>query len=152
MIHLLGIAKEIQGLLEKHNLPFCFIGGLALQRWAEPRITQDVDLTIITGFSKESEIIDLLFKKFEARVDNAKEFALINRVLLLKSKTGIGIDISLGAIDFEIAVVERATYHNYTGKITLKTCAAEDLVIMKAFANRLKDWADIDSIIRFNIY
>jgi len=29
----------------------------------------------------------------------------------------------------------------------LKTCSAEDLIVFKAFADRLKDWADIESII-----
>jgi len=31
--------------------------------------------------------------------------------------------------------------------LSLLTCSAEDLVIMKAFANRPRDWADIKSVI-----
>jgi hypothetical protein len=50
MIHLarvLAAAEEIQGFLQKHNWRFCIIGGVAIQRWGEPRMTRDVDL--LTG-------------------------------------------------------------------------------------------------------
>ena len=30
---------------------FCIIGGLALQRWGEPRLTRDVDIEVFTGFA-----------------------------------------------------------------------------------------------------
>ena len=31
------------------------MGGVALQRWGEPRLTQDVDLTLLTGFGDEEQ-------------------------------------------------------------------------------------------------
>ena len=39
---------------------FCFIGGLALQRWGEPRLIGDIDLTILTGFGHETAYINEL--------------------------------------------------------------------------------------------
>jgi len=48
-------ALEIQAFCQAHGFHFCFIGGLALQRWGEPRLTQDVDLTVISGFGREPE-------------------------------------------------------------------------------------------------
>ena len=39
-------ALEVQDFCRSRGFRFCFIGGLALQRWGEPRLTQDVDLTI----------------------------------------------------------------------------------------------------------
>jgi len=47
MIHLLRVlaaAEEVQIFCQKHGWSFCFIGGLAVQRWGEPRLTQDADL------------------------------------------------------------------------------------------------------------
>ena len=32
-------AAELQTLLESKGWAFCFIGGLAIQRWSEPRLT-----------------------------------------------------------------------------------------------------------------
>ena len=37
---------------------FCFIGGLAVQKWSEPRVTDDVDLTLFTGLGTEAPFID----------------------------------------------------------------------------------------------
>lgn len=43
--------------------------------------------------------------------------------------------------------VERAALFDYGDGIRLRTCSAEDLIIMKAFADRSRDWADIEGII-----
>jgi len=43
-------ALEIDRFCRERLWPFCIIGGVAVQRWGEPRGTQDVDLTILTGF------------------------------------------------------------------------------------------------------
>jgi hypothetical protein len=39
-------AAELQALLDTKGWEFCFIGGLAIQRWSEPRLTKDMDLTL----------------------------------------------------------------------------------------------------------
>ena len=38
-------AVWLQRVLKAAGIEFCFIGGLALQRWGEVRITQDIDRT-----------------------------------------------------------------------------------------------------------
>lgn len=48
MIHLprvLEAAIEIQRFCQDRQWPFCFIGGVVVQRWGEPRLTQDVGMT-----------------------------------------------------------------------------------------------------------
>lgn len=60
---------------------------------------------------------------------------------------GIGIDISLGAFPFEEEMIEQAEYQKYFTEIWLKICSAEDLVVLKAFADRKKDWSDIESVL-----
>ncbi|MBW1847788.1 MAG: hypothetical protein JRJ27_11720 [Deltaproteobacteria bacterium] len=44
-------------------------------------------------------------------------------------------------------MIERATPFAYYPGCSLLTCSAEDLIILKAFANRLQDWIDIEGII-----
>ncbi len=70
------------------------------------------------------------------RIENARDFALQNRVLLLKSIDGLGIDIALGALDFERSAVERASEIEVLDGKYLRLCTAEDLIVMKAFADR----------------
>ena len=123
------------------------MGGLAVQRWGEPRVTQDVDLTLLTGFGGERPYVQTLLRHFAPRIADAEEFALRNRVLLLQTVTGIGIDIALGGLPYEALVVERATFFEFLPDVSLLTCSAEDLVVLKAFADRPRDWGDIEGIV-----
>ena len=147
MIEVIRVAGELHTFCEAEGWRFCFIGGLALQRWGEPRETIDVDLTLLTGFGGEEPFIQKLLQKFQGRVEDAARFARLRRVLLLRSASGVGIDIALGALPFEESAVARASLFGFPGNIRLQTCSAEDLIVMKAFAARPRDWVDIDGII-----
>lgn len=144
---LYSAAFELQEFIEKQCWDFAFIGGLALLRWGEIRFTQDVDATLLTRFTDESDYIDAILRAFRSRYPNTKEFALANRVLLLFASNDIGIDISLAGFDYEEIMIERSSYFQYAKNIALRTCSAEDLIILKAFADRDKDWHDVDTIL-----
>jgi hypothetical protein len=138
---------EFQNTFQKLKWPFCFIGGLAVIRWGEIRMTQDIDLCLLCGFGNEEKYIDSLLIKFRSRIKEAKEFALKNRVLLLYASNDVPVDISLSGMPFEIEMIEHSTLFEFHNKCSLITCSAEDLVILKAFADRTKDWMDVESII-----
>lgn len=141
-----GAALDVQAFCRDRRWNFCFIGAVAVQRWGEPRLTQDVDLTVITGFGSEAPYVDALLVRFQGRRPDARDFALHNRVLLLRSDSGVPIDVALGAMSFEERAVERASEFRIQDGVTLRTCSAEDLVVFKAFAGREKDWLDIEGI------
>lgn len=42
--------------------------------------------------------------------------------------------------------MQRASPFAYAKNCSLITCSAEDLIILKAFANRPQDWLDVESI------
>jgi hypothetical protein len=147
VIDLFRAAEDVQELCLRQRWRFCFIGGLAIQRWGETRVTKDVDLTLLTGFGGEERYIEELLRHFAPRRADAKEFALVNRVLLLESPTGIGIDIALGGLPYEELVVTRATTFEFLPQLSLLTCSAEDLVVLKAFADRGRDWNDVEGIV-----
>ena len=144
---LIRAAADLQAVCEAHRWRFCFIGGLAVLRWGEPRETVDVDLTLITGFGHEADFVSALTLAFRPRIDDAAGFALVNRVLLLRTDSGVGLDIALGGLPFEERAVERSTLFTYPAGIPLRTCSAEDLIVLKAFAGRPKDWMDIEGVI-----
>lgn len=147
MNEVIRAAAELQALCVANSWRFCFIGGLAVLRWGEPRETVDVDLTVLTGFGGEQPFIEALSRRYEARIDDAAEFARTRRVLLLRAASGVGLDIALGGLPFEEAVVERATEFTFPPDVPLRTCSAEDLIVLKAFAARSKDWMDVEGII-----
>ena len=139
-------ALEVQAFCQARGFRFCFIGGLALQRWGEPRLTQDVDLTVISGFGRELEYADQFLSAFSPRIPDAREFALRHRVLLLLGRAGIPLDVALGAMPFEERAVDRSSPFAVVEGISLRTCSAEDLIVFKAFASRPQDWIDIEGI------
>lgn len=147
MTEVIQAAAELQALCLEQHWQFCFIGGLAVQRWGEPRETVDADLSLLTGFGGEEPFIQLLLQHFEGRIPDAAQFARERRVLLLRSKKGVGLDVALAALPFEELAVQRSTFFEYPPGIALRTCSAEDLIILKAFAGRGQDWVDVERII-----
>lgn len=146
MIDLLQVAGDVQAFCDSQGWRSCIIGGIALQRWGETRVTRDVDLTLLTGFDQEGPFVEALLAQYTARITDAALFAHRSRVLLLQSQEGIGIDVSLGALPYEELVVSRATDFSFGPGLSLRTCSAEDLLVMKLFAFRPLDLRDAESI------
>jgi len=139
MNELFEIAKQFLDFCDSQRWRSCIIGGIAVNRWGRPRVTSDVDLNVLTGFGGEDLVIDTMLAHYRARIPDAKAFAISRRVLLLSSAKGTGIDVSLGALPFEEKVIERSSPFEFDG-IELRTCSAEDLIVMKLFASRPGDF------------
>ena len=146
MIDLFQAARQLQSFCDAQGWRSCFIGGLAVQRWGEPRITRDVDLSLMTGFGNEGRFVDALLLNYPGRIEGAREFALLHRVLLLKTPVGVGIDISLAALPFEERLVGRSTVFSFGAGLDIRTCSAEDLVVLKLFASRPLDIRDAEGV------
>jgi hypothetical protein len=143
----LRAAAGLQALCVGAGWPFCLIGGVAVQRWGEPRETIDVDATLLVDSRDEDRVVRTLLDAYAPRIPDAAAFARAQRVLLLRAPSGVGLDIALGSLPFEALVVERSTMFEFPQNIPLRTCSAEDLIVLKAFAAREKDWVDIDGVL-----
>lgn len=146
MIALFREAQALQRFLTDQEWPFCFIGGVALQHWGEPRVTRDLDLTLFTGFGGEPPVVDALLARYPGRRADARDFALRHRVVLVSTPGGIPVDVALGALAFEAEMIQRAVDLEFEPGVSLRICSAEDLFVLKAFANRAQDRADIAGI------
>ncbi len=144
---LFAAAKEVCDFMQARRWKFCVIGGLAVQRWGEPRATLDADLTLLAEFGEEDRYVTALLDAFESRIANGLQFALTRRVVLLKASNEKSIDVSLGALPFELSMMRRAVQVEFCRGLILPCCTAEDLFVMKAFASRTKDWLDAESIV-----
>lgn len=65
MIDLINEAHKFQTYCRSLSWDFCFIGGLALQHWGEPRLTRDIDVTLLTGFGSEKEFTSTILSAYE---------------------------------------------------------------------------------------
>ncbi|HKR00041.1 MAG TPA: hypothetical protein VJT09_05180, partial [Pyrinomonadaceae bacterium] len=114
--------------LDGEQVPYTVIGGVAVSFLAQPRATQDIDAVI---WLDESQW-EAFFRQgenhgFQQRLSDALEFAARSRVLLLRhQKTGISVDLSFGALPFELEMIERATTLQI-GELRLKVPKPEDL-------------------------
>ncbi|MBS1854543.1 MAG: hypothetical protein JST11_04195 [Acidobacteria bacterium] len=147
MIDVFKAAANLQEFCDRQGWRCCYIGGIAVQRWGEPRVTRDVDLTLLTGFGGEADFVDALLAAYSGRIHGAREFALRNRVLLLQTPDGVGIDISLAALPFEELLIARATAFVVAPGLDIRTCSAEDLIVLKLFAARPLDLRDAESVV-----
>jgi hypothetical protein len=120
---------------------------MALLRWRESRFTRDVELVLLTGFGREDDFIAPLIEAgYMGRIPDAQAFARRNRVLLVTAPNGVPVDISLAALPFEELTVARATPFEFVPVCRLKTCSVEDLIVLKMFAFRPRDLADVESV------
>jgi hypothetical protein len=144
---LFAAAREAQQFFRGRRWRFCIIGGLAVARWGHPRATQDVDISLLAGLGREDKFVDPLLREFAGRMPDARAFALANRVVLCRASNGVALDIALAAFPFEEQVIARATPYAFASRLKLVTASAEDLVVLKAFAGRDQDWADVRGIV-----
>jgi Nucleotidyl transferase AbiEii toxin, Type IV TA system len=147
MIDLINEAQRFQTYCQDLGWEFCFIGGLALQHWGEPRLTRDIDVSILTGFGSEGEFISAILKTYQPRIPDAAAFAQQYRVLLVTTSSGIDFDIALAALPFEEEMIRRSKDAEYLPGVELRVCSAEDLIVLKSFANRAHDWQDVSSVV-----
>jgi hypothetical protein len=147
VVDLIEEAARLQDFLVARGFRYCFIGGIAVQHWGEPRLTRDIDVAVISGFGNEAAIADALLAAYPARIAEARDFAIARRVVLLRSPGGIGLDVALAALPFEEGMTERAVLVEVIPGRKLRLCSAEDLIVMKVFAGRATDLRDARSVI-----
>jgi len=140
-------AREVCEFMAARGWEYCIIGGLAVQRWGEPRTTLDADVTLLADWGDEARYAAALLDRFEARISDAQAFAVERRVVLIRASNGKDVDIALGALPFEVDMVRQAKSVEFAPGIALPCCTAEDLFVMKAFAGRPRDWVDAEGIV-----
>ena len=64
-----------------------------------------------------------------------------------RSSKGVGLNVALAALPYEELVTQRSSFFNYPPGVALRTCSAEDLIVLKAFAGRGQDWVDVERIV-----
>ena len=84
---------------------------------------------------------------YPSRIPEPEKFALEERVLLLRGPEGIGIDVALGCLPFEEQAIRSAVEMELKPGARVKICRPEDLIVMKAFADRPQDWLDVKGVL-----
>jgi len=144
-------AALLRGLVEwcaAEQAPVVVIGGVAASLLGRPRLTRDVDATVLLGDRDTGTFAARgLAWGFRPRTEDALTFARSSRVLLLThDPSGLDLDLSLGVLPFEEQMTANATVRSVEG-IAVPLPRPEDLVVMKAVAGRPKDRDDIEAVL-----
>ncbi len=134
------IIQELLDALSQAGIDYCLIGGLAVNAYAEPVISLDVDLVLAM------EDVDRLMKQLGPKC-SVRRFEHSMNVDIPGSDLRIQIQVDPRYISF----IQRGTVKNVMGYI-MKTAAIEDVLQGKVWAyqdatrrksKRQKDLADI---------
>ena len=140
-------AAFVQQAFDRAGIPFCVIGGIANLRWGNPRLTNDVDLVILCPAGQELAILAKLEAMLPPRPEHSTDFARVARIYLGMTPDGTPVDVSRGASLYETDVISRSSLFELLPRRFVRTCSAEDLVILKAFACRDIDRHDLVGIL-----
>lgn len=124
------------------------IGGVAASILGRPRVTRDVDaVTLIRQEEWEGFLKAGADFGFQPRRTDSIAFAKETRVLLARHiPSEIDIDIAFGALPFEEQAIAKRQWVE-VGGVRIPLPRPEDLIVMKAVANRQRDKADIEAIL-----
>lgn len=149
--NLFSALRDLSLCLKQFPGRAAIIGGIATVFLGRPRATRDIDAVFWLDDSEVESLIGVASQfNYQPRIEDALEFALENRVLLMQhSPTSIEADLALGMLSFEQELVERSQNRDLGG-FSLPFATPEDLIITKAVAARPRDLSDIEGIVDNN--
>jgi hypothetical protein len=144
----LRVLADLTDWLQEAGVPSMVIGGVAVAILGRPRATRDVDTLALMSDDTSASVLSAAKRHgIEARVENPLDFARRTHVLLLRHiEAGIDIDVLLGRLPYQEEAVGRGRFHDLGG-VRVRLPEVEDLLIMKAVAQRPQDLRDIEGLL-----
>src|SRR5207244_4098038 len=112
---------RVLATLDKNQIPYAVIGGLAVSHHAVPRLTQDLDLTVAM---EDTEKFRALFPNCYQRGTAVVEVYEID---------GTRVDVLPAKLRYQRAVVKNAVQGDIEGT-PAKVASVRDLILLKMFA------------------
>lgn len=144
-----SLITTVSKALKRENLPFMLIGGQAVLLHGQPRLTEDIDITL--GISPDElprvirvcdEIgLDILPDRIEAFVQET--YVLPARDL----DSSIRIDFIFSDLPYERQAIDRAVMVELLD-VPIPFASAEDLILHKLFSGRPRDIEDIQGVVQ----
>jgi len=132
-------------LLASIGAEYAVIGAHAVNCWLEPRLTQDIDVTLAADRAQfESLRARLSSEGFRVAREHGTEAPSGPDFVRFVSADGeIVIEAQAAKTEFQREVIRRAV-RTAEG---LRVATVEDLIVLKLIADRTKDQADLEGLI-----
>jgi predicted nucleotidyltransferase len=145
------ILSKIAKALTDRTVPYMIIGGQAVLRYGEPRLTKDIDVTLGLGLEGLQTIREVVTElALRILVEDPEAFVHKTMVLpALDEETGIRVDFIFSFSEYERQAIDRAESVTL-GNAAVRFASLEDVVIHKIVAGRPRDIEDVRSILLKN--
>lgn len=149
---LFSTLKALCSILNKTEIRYCLIGGLAVSILAKPRATEDIDLLMLIGHDSMEPVRNLLRQHFEVvQDDNLMHFknCTMWRVLINDTFTQ-----DKGIVIIDIVFADRDVYKNAVmdtirlqiDDTVIPIVKPEHLIEIKKISGRAVDLLDIQTL------
>lgn len=144
-----GLIARVSRSLEEREIPFMLIGGQAVLLHGEPRLTQDVDVTLGVSPDRVQEILEIVeAARLVVLPEEPAAFARETFVLPAEEpETGLRVDFIFSTTPYESQAIDRAVRVEMEG-VEVPFAAVEDLLLHKLFAGRPRDLEDVVGVVR----
>ena len=137
--------------LEKNNIPYMVVGGIAVGIWVAPRATVDLDFVIGLDEDRLPLFIETAQKAglvlFDPKPMQFKKMKLLRMFLQGKEAQLLMLDFILTDDDYKRESIKRAIALPLEGQ-EIKVASPEDVILLKLLSGRGQDRVDIENIIR----
>jgi hypothetical protein len=135
--------------LDERELPFMIIGGQAVLLHGEPRLTQDIDVTLGLAPDRLAEVLSVCADiGLDPLPDDVEDFVRTTYVLpAAEPQTGIRVDFIFSTTAYEATAISQAQ-RVVVGDASVPFATAEDLILHKLFAGRPRDMEDAAGVVR----
>jgi len=137
---------DLASFLSERQLPYMVIGGFANIHWGRPRLTEDLDVTILLPEEAWPGFLDQVARRFQVLPASPLEFARETRVIPVLTPTGVRVDLILAGLPYEEEAIKRAVDVAVRGT-TVRICTAEDLILHKLVSERPRDAEDVEGVV-----
>jgi hypothetical protein len=144
-----GLAKTVRRVLRAMNssgLPFSVIGASALAVRGLPRMTRDLDLTVLIDDGSDAlETLRAAGLRAETPVGTGSD--LEPMVVFVDPSTGVEVDLLLAAGDPEATVIDASRPAELFG-VEAPVASLEQLLLLYLYSNQPKHLGDFAAIVQ----
>ncbi len=137
------LLEQIAIALESARIRYMVIGGQAVLRYGEARLTKDVDITLGMDMDRLGDLLAVVGRLGLSPLADPETFTRQSMVLpCLEPTSGIRIDFILSYSTYELGALGRAQ-PVAMGAAQVMFVSLEDLIIHKIIAGRPRDLEDV---------
>jgi hypothetical protein len=145
--------RDFGGILERLNLTYAVIGGIAVRAYGIPRPTFDIDFTLAIPRERLPEFFNSVEEHGYTVPDSYRSgwVDLVADMPLVKVRCyiqgqGVDVDVFLAENDYQREILaRRSLVETPDGDVWL--ASPEDIVLLKLLASRGRDLSDVNDIL-----